>query len=83
LKRRQTRLPMIPAITFGREARHGPGSKYTDAEVMADRGAFMEAGGRIPDAGTCGGCHRNPDRFDFCEWWPRIAHGGSNARAPE
>ena len=29
---------------------------------------------RVPDAGACRGCHRNPDTFDWDEWWPKIAH---------
>ncbi len=58
----------------GCEACHGPGSLYADAAVMADREAFVAAGGRIPDVSTCRGCHRNSDNFDWDEWWPRIAH---------
>jgi hypothetical protein len=66
-----------PKEGVGCEACHGPGSMYVEAEVMADRSVFLEAGGRIPGAETCAGCHRNPDQFDFEQWWPRIAHGGS------
>ena len=58
----------------GCEACHGPGSKYVDPEVMADREDFLAAGGRVPSAETCRECHRNPDAFSFEEWWPRIAH---------
>ncbi|UCC82144.1 MAG: ankyrin repeat domain-containing protein [Gemmatimonadota bacterium] len=61
----------------GCEGCHGPGSLYRDAAIMSDREAFLAAGGRIPDEGTCRGCHRNRDRFQFEEWWPRIAHGES------
>ncbi len=66
--------------TFGREqgvgceACHGPGSAYIDPQVMANRAAFVEAGGLVPNENTCLQCHRNPDRFSFEEWWPRIAH---------
>jgi hypothetical protein len=41
---------------------------------MSDRDAFLTAGGRVPDEGTCKNCHRNPDQFDFEELWPKIAH---------
>ncbi len=58
----------------GCEACHGPGSEYMDPEVMADREAFVEHGGRVPDAATCRSCHRASERFDFDEWWPKIAH---------
>ncbi len=58
----------------GCEACHGPGSAYIDAEVMADRAAFVAAGGLVPDENTCRQCHRTPDGFSFEEWWPRIAH---------
>jgi ankyrin repeat protein len=61
----------------GCEACHGPGSHYRDPAIMSDREAFLAAGGRIPDEGTCHGCHRNPERFQFDEWWPSIAHGES------
>jgi len=56
------------------EACHGPGSKYSTVEVMADREAFLANGGRIPDAETCRTCHRNSDNFDWAEMWPKIAH---------
>lgn len=62
---------------IGCESCHGPGSEYMAPAVMADREAFLSAGGRIPDEDTCVSCHRNPARFDFSEWWPRITHGGS------
>lgn len=58
----------------GCEACHGPGSAYANRETMASREAFLAAGGRIPSAGTCLGCHRNPEAFSFDTWWPRIAH---------
>jgi hypothetical protein len=61
----------------GCESCHGPGSLYAAGEVMADREAFLAAGGRVPDEGTCRGCHRNEARFDFATWWPKIAHGPS------
>jgi hypothetical protein len=61
----------------GCEACHGPGSLYMDPIIMSDREAFLNTGGRIPDEGTCLSCHRNPERFQFEEWWPRIAHGES------
>lgn len=61
----------------GCEACHGPGSLYRDPGVMSDREAFLAAGGRIPDEATCQSCHRNPEQFQFEEWWPRIAHGES------
>lgn len=65
----------------GCEACHGPGSKYANRETMTDHEAFLAAGGRIPDAGTCRSCHRNPDNFSFDEWWPRIVHGGTHPGA--
>jgi hypothetical protein len=61
---------------IGCEACHGPGSLYMDPEVMADREAFLAAGGVVPDEAMCRGCHRNSERFDFEEMWPKIAHGG-------
>jgi len=56
------------------EACHGPGSKYSTTDVMADREAFLANGGRIPDADTCRSCHRVSDNFDWAEKWPKIAH---------
>jgi hypothetical protein len=41
---------------------------------MADREAFLAAGGRIPDENTCRSCHRNSERFSWAEWAPKIAH---------
>ena len=58
----------------GWEACHGPGSRYVDPEIMSDRQAFLAAGGVIPDGNTCSGCHRNSERFDWDEWWPKVAH---------
>jgi hypothetical protein len=58
----------------GCEACHGPGSRYVDEDVMADREAFLAAGGVIPDEETCRGCHRRGE-FDFAEKWGKIAHG--------
>ncbi len=59
---------------IGCETCHGPGSAYIATDVMADREAFLAAGGRIPDERTCQKCHRIPDMFDFAEMWPSIAH---------
>jgi hypothetical protein len=56
------------------EACHGPGSDYIDPEIMSDRESFISHGGVIPDEQTCRSCHRNSDRFDFAEWWPKVAH---------
>ena len=61
----------------GCEACHGPGSLYVDPEIMTDREAFIANGGRVPDENTCRGCHRNSERFDYAEMWPKIAHGDS------
>ena len=61
---------------IGCESCHGPGSKYMASSVMGDHDAFLAAGGRTPNDSTCRGCHRVPERFDFAEWWPNIAHGG-------
>lgn len=47
----------------GCEECHGPGSLYLDPEVMADRDAFLAAGGVIPGPDVCRRCHRNPE-FD-------------------
>lgn len=63
-----------PEEGVGCEACHGPGSQYVGPEIMADREAFLAAGGRIPDADTCRTCHRNSERFDFAELWPTIEH---------
>jgi hypothetical protein len=49
---------------------------------MSDRSRFLAHGGVIPDESTCRRCHRNSERFDFAEWWPRIAHQHPQA-APE
>ncbi len=57
------------------EACHGPGSLYIDPEIMADREAFLAAGGRIPDENTCRSCHRRSEQFDYAEMWPKVAHG--------
>jgi hypothetical protein len=59
----------------GCESCHGPGSLYMAYDVMGNHDAFVAAGGRTPNEQTCRGCHRNPERFEFAEWWPRIAHG--------
>jgi hypothetical protein len=59
----------------GCEACHGPGSVYMAPEIMADRDAFLAAGGRAPEEKTCRECHRNSERFDFNEMWPKVAHG--------
>jgi len=56
------------------EACHGPGSLYVEPEVMADREAFLAAGGRIPDESTCRGCHRRSEQFDFGEFSGKIRH---------
>jgi hypothetical protein len=56
------------------EACHGPGSLYVDPEVMADREAFLAAGGRVPDENTCRGCHRRSEQFDFAEFSKKIRH---------
>jgi hypothetical protein len=58
----------------GCEACHGPGSEYAEAEVMADRAAFLAKGGVVPSGRTCRRCHRDSDRFDFARWWPKLAH---------
>jgi len=58
----------------GCETCHGPGSLYMDPEIMADREQFLANGGIVPDDKTCRKCHRNPDRFDFATWWPKIDH---------
>jgi hypothetical protein len=63
-----------PQEGIGCEACHGPGSKYSTVDVMADREAFLANGGRIPDAETCRSCHRNSENFDWAEYWPKIAH---------
>jgi hypothetical protein len=63
----------------GCEVCHGPGSAYANSETMANREAFLAAGGRIPTEETCRGCHRNPDAFSFDSWWPRIAHDPGKA----
>jgi hypothetical protein len=59
------------------EACHGPGSLYAKPEIMTNREAFLANGGRLPDEATCRSCHRNSERFDFDEWWPKVAHGKS------
>jgi hypothetical protein len=41
---------------------------------MADRASFLASGGRVPDESTCRSCHRNSERFDWAESWPKIAH---------
>jgi hypothetical protein len=56
------------------EACHGPGSEYIEPEAMANREAFLAAGGRIPTEDTCRSCHRNSERFSWAEWAPKIAH---------
>jgi hypothetical protein len=62
---------------IGCESCHGPGSNYMKRSVMLDHDAFLAAGGRVPDEATCTGCHRLAEHFDFAEWWPKIAHGGT------
>ncbi len=70
-----------PQEGIGCEACHGPGSEYASADVMANRETFLANGGRIPDAETCRTCHRNPDNFDWAEFWPKIAHPKPQAAA--
>ncbi|MCK5376836.1 MAG: ankyrin repeat domain-containing protein [Acidobacteria bacterium] len=67
----------------GCEACHGPGSLYMDPEIMADREAFLANGGLVPNETTCRSCHRNSERFDFDEMWPKIAHGRPQKEAGE
>ena len=62
------------------EACHGPGSLYVDPTIMADRDAFLAAGGRIPDETTCRSCHRRSEAFDWNEMWPKIAHGSERKK---
>ncbi len=59
---------------IGCEACHGPGSHYSDIDVMTDREAFLAAGGRIPDEQTCIQCHRRSEQFDWAEFSEKIAH---------
>lgn len=61
---------------IGCESCHGPGSLYMASSVMSDHEAFIAAGGRTPGDSMCRGCHRVAERFEFDEWWPKIAHGG-------
>jgi hypothetical protein len=76
------------AITFGEEegvgceACHGPGSNYAAADIMSDRSAFLAAGGRVPDEQSCLSCHRDADRFEFTEWWPRVVHPRARGSGP-
>ena len=63
-----------PEEGIGCESCHGPGSDYIDPEVMAERDAFLANGGRVPDEAICRSCHRNSERFDWAESWPKIAH---------
>ncbi len=58
------------------ESCHGPGSLYVDPVIMADREAFLAAGGRIPDESTCRSCHRRSEQFDYAVFWPKVEHGG-------
>jgi hypothetical protein len=58
----------------GCESCHGPGSLYTDPEIMSDRQAFLANGGRVPDEQTCRSCHRNAEYFSWDSWWPKIEH---------
>lgn len=64
------------------EACHGPGSDYSDKELMKDRDASVAAGLVIPDAATCQGCHneRSPQfkGFDFEEYKAKGVHEISN-----
>jgi hypothetical protein len=58
---------------IGCEACHGPGSEYAASEHMASREAYLERGGRVPDAATCRGCHRR-GVFDFSAMWAIAGH---------
>jgi hypothetical protein len=62
----------------GCESCHGPGSRYIDPEVMADREAFLANGGIVPTPATCRSCHRRAEDFDFDEMWPKVAHGAGS-----
>ena len=57
----------------GCEACHGPGEAYGTLEIMADREAFLAAGGRIPDEIACRDCHRD-EAFRFPDRLARIRH---------
>jgi hypothetical protein len=72
-----------PQEGIGCEACHGPGSLYAREEIMSDRRLFLAKGGIVPDENACRRCHRDPERFHFAEWWPKIAHPGSAAAAVE
>jgi hypothetical protein len=60
-------------LGVGCEACHGPGGAYATPEIMADRGAFLANGGRIPDEITCRECHRD-EAFHFPDRLERIRH---------
>jgi len=62
---------------IGCESCHGPGSLYSDPEIMIDRDAFLAAGGVVPTEATCRSCHRRSENFDYEEMLPKIAHGSS------
>jgi hypothetical protein len=57
----------------GCESCHGPGSEYATPEIMSDHAAYIEHGGRIPDASTCRRCHRR-EGFDWPKMWAACSH---------
>ncbi|MEE4273926.1 MAG: ankyrin repeat domain-containing protein [Thermoanaerobaculales bacterium] len=59
---------------IGCESCHGPGSLYSNSEIMGDREAFLAAGGVVPTEATCRSCHRRSENFDFEEMLGKVAH---------
>jgi len=60
----------------GCEACHGAGGGYAEADVMEDRARFLARGGRLPEAATCVGCHRD-EQFRYDDFRARLAHPGA------
>jgi YVTN family beta-propeller protein len=62
---------------------HGPGSEYSDAQVMMDRQAAMMAGLRMPTKADCMSCHNvkgshvavhSKPKLNMDEAWQTVAH---------
>jgi hypothetical protein len=68
---------------IGCESCHGPGSRYIDPEIMADREAFLANGGIVPSEATCRSCHRRAEDFDSTEMWPKVAHGSGDGNSAD
>ncbi|MEJ2238706.1 MAG: cytochrome c family protein, partial [Gemmatimonadales bacterium] len=70
---------------------HGPGSEYSNAEVMMDPARARQAGLKMPEESECLVCHKpkgshqavlDVKQFDYESFLEEIAHGGIGGELP-